>query len=88
MATDLGKLLESSGVHVQSRAARCRPSEGSLKKVIGAGKVRSAGADRDRCITDGYIACGERPRLRVSDRVLEQLAELFRDTGPGGPLPI
>jgi hypothetical protein len=43
---------------------------------------------RDRCITDGYIACGERPRLRVSDRVLEQLAELFRDTGPGGPLPI
>jgi hypothetical protein len=46
------------------------------------------GPDRDRCITDGYIACGERPRLRVSDRVLEQLAELFRDTGPGGPLPI
>jgi len=45
-------------------------------------------AARDQCITDGYIACGERPRLRVSDRVLEQLAELFRDTGPGGPLPI
>lgn len=45
-------------------------------------------AARDQCITDGYIACGARPRLRVSDRVLEQLTELFRDTGPGGPLPI
>lgn len=45
-------------------------------------------AARDQCITDGYIACGERPRLRVSDRVLEQLAELFRGGGPGGPLPI
>jgi hypothetical protein len=47
-----------------------------------------AGPARDQCITDGYIACGERPRLRVSDRVLEQLAGIFRDTGPGGPLPI
>lgn len=36
------------------------------------------GPDRDRCITDKYIECGPRPRLRVDERVLEQLVELFR----------
>jgi hypothetical protein len=36
------------------------------------------GPDRDRCITDRYIACGPPPRLRVDERVLEQLLELFR----------
>ena len=35
------------------------------------------GPDRDRCITDRYIACGPPPRLRVDERVLEQLRELF-----------
>jgi hypothetical protein len=45
-------------------------------------------AARNQCITDGYIACGERPRLRVPERILEQLVELFREPGPGGPLPI
>ena len=38
------------------------------------------GPDRDRCITDKYIACGPPPRLRVDERTLEQLRELF--TGP------
>jgi hypothetical protein len=41
------------------------------------------GPARDQCIVDRYIACGERPTLRVSERVLEQLAELFR--GPVRP---
>ena len=36
------------------------------------------GPARDQCITDRYIACGARPRLRVDERVLEQLVELFR----------
>ena len=36
------------------------------------------GPARDQCITDKYIACGPRPRLRVDERVLEQLVELFR----------
>jgi hypothetical protein len=36
------------------------------------------GPDRDQCITDRYIQCGLRPRLRVDERVLEQLVELFR----------
>jgi hypothetical protein len=36
------------------------------------------GPDRDRCITDRYIACGPPPRLRVDERVLEQLVELFK----------
>jgi hypothetical protein len=36
------------------------------------------GADRDRCISDKYIECGPPPRLRVDERVLEQLVELFR----------
>ena len=36
------------------------------------------GPARDQCIADRYIACGPRPRLRVSERVLEQLVELFR----------
>jgi hypothetical protein len=39
----------------------------------------SPGPDRDRCIADAYIRCGARPRLRVSERVLEQLVELFRE---------
>lgn len=39
------------------------------------------GPDRDRCITDRYIACGPPPRLRVDERVLEQLRELV-----GGPI--
>jgi hypothetical protein len=36
------------------------------------------GPDRDRCITDRYIECGPPPRLRVDERVLEQLVELLR----------
>jgi hypothetical protein len=36
------------------------------------------GQDRDQCIADKYIACGPPPRLRVDERVLEQLVELFR----------
>ncbi len=36
------------------------------------------GPDRDRCITDKYIECGPPPRLRVDERALEQLVELFR----------
>jgi len=38
----------------------------------------SPGPARDQCITDRYIECGPPPRLRVSERVLEQLVELFR----------
>lgn len=40
------------------------------------------GPARDQCIVDGYIACGPRPTLRVSERVLEQLVELFRGPRP------
>jgi len=40
-----------------------------------------AGPLRDQCITDGYIRCGPPPRLRIDERVLEQLVDLFR----GGP---
>jgi hypothetical protein len=36
------------------------------------------GPARDQCITDAYIACGPRPTLRVDERVLEQLVDLFR----------
>jgi hypothetical protein len=36
------------------------------------------GPDRDRCITDKYVECGPPPRLRVDERVLEQLVELLR----------
>jgi hypothetical protein len=36
------------------------------------------GPARDQCITDRYIQCGPRPMLRVDERVLEQLVELFR----------
>jgi hypothetical protein len=33
---------------------------------------------RNACIAEAYIACGERPTLRVDERVLEQLVDLFR----------
>ncbi|MGH9163676.1 MAG: hypothetical protein ACRD2X_27300 [Vicinamibacteraceae bacterium] len=35
------------------------------------------GPDRDQCITDKYIQCGERPTLRVDERLLEQLVDLL-----------
>jgi hypothetical protein len=41
------------------------------------------GPARDQCITDAYIACGPRPTLRVDERVLEQLVDLFK--GPVRP---
>ena len=41
-------------------------------------QLHPPGPDRDRCITDRYIACGAPPRLRVDERTLEQLGELFR----------
>lgn len=41
-------------------------------------RLHPPGPDRDRCITDRYIACGPPPRLRVDERTLEQLAEQFR----------
>jgi hypothetical protein len=37
------------------------------------------------CITNGLIACGPRPKLRVSERTLERLAEYFREELIGGP---
>jgi hypothetical protein len=37
------------------------------------------------CITNGLIACGPRPKLRVSERTLERLAEFFREELIGGP---
>jgi hypothetical protein len=43
--------------------------------------LHPAGPDRDRCISDRYIACGPRPTLRVDERVLEQLRGLL-----GGPV--
>ena len=39
-------------------------------------------AARNACITDAYIACGERPTLRVDPRTLEQLADLLRPPRP------
>jgi hypothetical protein len=36
------------------------------------------GPARDQCIVDRNIACGPKPTLRVPERVLEQLVDLFR----------
>lgn len=46
-------------------------------------RLHPPGPARDQCITDGYIGCGEKPALRVSARVLDQLVDLFR--GPDFP---
>jgi hypothetical protein len=59
--------------------AQCRADGKAACEVM----FPQPGPARDQCIVDAYIACGERPTLRVSERVLEQLVELFR--GPVRP---
>lgn len=50
----------------------------ALGKAECEGRFPAPGPNRDQCITDKYIECGPPPRLRVDERVLEQLVELFR----------